>query len=94
MKKILILLSLVSFTMSSQAIEDLVNGFPNELAITHSEFSNEPQIETEIRTSGLGANPYRIKLVDLSESWITNITNKVRDNPTNLLPYLDTETHD
>ena len=88
-----ILLLLVSFKISSQTLQELVTEFPNEEAITHSEFHNEPQAGST-RVSGLGTNPYRIKLVNLTESWITDITNKVKDNPTVLLPYLNTETHD
>ena len=92
--KRLILRLFVNFSMNSQTIQELVNEFPNEDAITYSEFNNEALSKAEIITSGLGSNPYRIKLVNLPESWIMNITNKVKDNPTDLLPYLDTKTHD
>lgn len=94
-KYIIIVLFAVFNKLNAQTIDQLMQGYDNLYALEHIELFTKPQNEVNYDIYGELAPPKHhrsLKIINVDTSWLQNITNLVKQDPTILYSYLDGDT--
>ncbi len=91
MKKYIIVITLyilAMFSASAQSIESLMKGYDNSYALEHMELYTKE--ENKLYHGGMRSDFHRsIRIINVDDIWLQNITSLIEQDPSVLYPYLD-----